>query len=275
MQQELTLTVHTDLLDQFVSTREQNTKYQTNKLIKYVGVYYVLKSLTTSGVLVNWTEQRSSLCDYLNCTEPTLYKYLRQCEKLGYIRRTEGSIVLKSLSSFAESFDIVSISFTKIKLDYTQHKFTHVLEAAFLQVKEQVRGKRFEDRIKSLPELINELETVVSPDTKGNYAESLKQAQFYAFKHGHKKSKEIFLLNPFTNCNSKTLTRLFGFKSEQSIAYLKTKLQKNKLCKVTPVRVPSLKTQHVKKLFIEWDLKTKQTIWIQPDSWEYAPILIF
>jgi hypothetical protein len=89
----------------------------------------------------------------------------------------------------------------------------------------------------------------------------------------------IFYLNPFTTVNSKTMTKKFGFKSEQSVAYLKAKLTKNNLIRVEKIRVPNTIhipiKQRVKGLFTTWDSKKKQVHWILPDKLHYAPILEF
>jgi len=276
---ELTVKFHTDLLSNIIQTRELNNRYQTNKLIKYVGAYYILKSLTPSGVIQDTHQQISELCRYLNCTTPTFYKLIKNCEKLGYLKRTRQTIVLTSYSAFTETFDAVFTRFTKVKYNYKKQKFNHVLESAYLQLKEQERARTFENKMQANKDLQEELSTVINPDKNGKWQKSLEAIQKEAFNKGHKKMYQIFYLNPFTTCNSKTMTKMFGFKSEQSIAYLKAKLIKKNLIRVEKITVSNTihipKNLRVKHLFTAWDSKKKQVKWILPDTLHYAPILEF
>lgn len=268
---ELIVPVHPDLLANVMQARRLNNKYETNMAIKYVAAYYVLKSLTTSGVIKR--DQEGQLCKILSCTYPTLRKILFYCERAGYLNVTQHSIVLTSYTAFQDCFDTCYTRMIKLRYDYTTQKFHHIMEAAYLQYREQERGKVFENKIQAIPELLQELSTVVSCDDKGKYSKPLQALQIHAFKYGHEKMSSIFALNPFTTANSKTLRNMFKFKSEQSVAYLKEKLKRAKLVTVSPQRIPSQTNQRIKKRYIDWDQRTKQTIWVMPDALEYAPIL--
>lgn len=271
---ELIVPIHPDLLGEIVQARQLNTRYETNKKIKFVAAYYVLKSLTTSGVIQDHHAKKFELMQALGCvSDKTFYKILHHCEKLGYLNVTQDSIVLTGYKNFMDLFDSYYSTMVKLRFDPVTQKFHHVMEAAYLQLRERERGKVFENKFKAIPELMEELKTVISADDRGNYGNALQQLQLAAFKYGHEKLKSIFALNPFTTCNSKTMRSMFNFKSEQSVAYLKIKLQRNKLVTVRQQRIPSQTMQRVKHLYIEWDAKTKQTILIMPDKLEYAPFL--
>jgi len=277
---ELIVTVHTDLLQDLngrsalIQDREMNTRYQTNKKLKYVSAFYVLKSLSSSGVLKDYYKNAHKICLYLNCSLPTMYKILRYCENAGWLSRVGGNIALTSYENFIESFDIICTRFTKIKYDCTKHKFPYLMESAYLQLAEQKRAQTFESKFKAIPELVESLKDLVPPDNSGCYRKALQQIQIQTFIKGHAKKESIFYFNPFTTCNSKTLRSMFNFKSEQSVAYLKTKLQRNNVASVHECKVYSQERIHVKHLFIQWNEKKQQTIWIQPDRLEYAPILV-
>lgn len=268
------MNIHVDLLKDIIQSRQQVQVYQTNRTIKLVSAYYVLKSLTTSGVIKDYHLNSDKLCAYLNCTLPTLYKTIKGCEKNGYLKRVGRNLVLNSYSGFSETFDFVFTKMVKVKYNYQTTKFHHCLESVYLQVREIERANVFESKFKALPELIEDLHRVISPDNKGNYRKSLQEIQLQAFKYGHEKFSGIFALNPFTTVNRRTLRKMFNFKSDRSVAYLKTKLQKCNLVRVKPQRILSQNQQRVKHLYIDWDAKTKQTIWVQPDAWKYAPILV-
>ena len=268
---------HTDLLHQVIATRTKNDFYQTNKLIKTVGAYYVLKSLTTSGIIQDYHKNIDKLCSYLNCSVPTFYKLIRNCERSNYLKRSQGNLILASYSGFVETFDCILTRFTTVKYNYQEQKYTHTLEAAFLQLKERERSKTFESKFKANKDLVQDLSTVINPDKNGNYQTALEAMQKWAFNKGHDKMYSIFYLNPFPSVNSKTMCAMFGFKSEQSIAYLKTKLTKSKLITVKKEQIPN--TIHIpvklrpKHLFTSWNAKNKQVNWVLPDRLNYAPIL--
>lgn len=270
---ELIVPVHQDLLKQFCQSRELNTRYQTNKLIKLVSAYYVLKSLSSSGILKDYARNMYTLCSHLNCTEPTLRRILKGCQKLGYLRVTAGSIRLISFAEFTQLFDSTTSSMVRIRYNCQVHKFHSLVETVYMQLQEQERARVFEKRLQALPELLRELKGLVIADNKGNYRKSLELIQLQAFKYGHEKKEAIFALNPFTTCNSKTLRKMFNFKSEQSVAYLKAKLQAQKLARISAQRVLSQERQRLSNRYMDWDQRTQQTIWVQPDRWEYAPIL--
>lgn len=267
--------VNPDLLTNIIQLRKQKNKYEINVLTKPVAFYYLLKTLTTSGIIQNYFEQINEICALCDITKPTFYKRLKECKKLNllsYSRKT-GTITLVSYYKLAETFDYTSTNLVTVEFKPSEQKLHHVLEALYLQLAEQARALAFEKRIKSNPELRKELDKYITTDEKGNYATALKALQIEAFKQGHEKYTEIFLLNPFTTCNSKTMCLMFNFKSEQSIAYLKSKLQRNKLLTVRPQTTISQTNQRIKHAFIKWDNENKRTIWVRPDQLDYAPIL--
>jgi hypothetical protein len=269
---EMQVRVHADLLAMVVKDRQLNQVYQTNKRIKLVAAYYLLKAMTTSGVIKR--DRLGEIMHVLDVEDQrTVSRILNACERARYLQITPSSIILASYPSFVETFDAPFTRMVSIRYAPGKAKFHHLMEATYLQLAEQRRQQVFENKLKAIPELEEELKQLVSPDKNGNYSGPLCALQIQTFIHGHEKKAAIFALNPFSACNTKTLRKNFAFKSEQSVAYLKAKLQRAKLLTVKPREITSQTKQHLKKRFTEWDQQKQQTVWVLPDRLEYAPFL--
>lgn len=269
----LKVKVHKELLDYLVKQREQKNVYETNNLLKFVGAYYVLKSLTTTGVIQNYFSKEIELCTVLHCSRSTLYKYIRECEKRGYLKRSAGNLVLSSYQSFCETFDVIYTQFVTIIYDYEKQKINHCLELARLKLGEIERSEAFENRLAKFPELKKELEKLINPDKNGCYQKSLAALQILAYKKGHEKLLEIFMLNPDSDLNVHSIRKLFNFKSYLSVAYLKKKLFLKDLIHIQKRVITSPVYRSIPKRYVDFDIKKNVHKWHLPDKLELAPIL--
>lgn len=270
--------IHTHLLQNIVQDRQLRSKYQTNKIIKNAGFFYVLKALSTSGIIKDYFTQINDLCKILGgISKPTFYSLLKGCEQKGWIERRHGNLNLKSFATFTNSMDSTASSFTTIKYEFKTQRINHVLESAYLQLMEAERCRVLNSKINSNQYLKEDLKTVINPDSKGNWQPALKVMQLNTLMFGHDKKYAIFFYNADLGCNTESLRAQFNFKSHESVAYLKKKLANKKLATVTAQRIPCThsvnKDNRIRGLYTEWDSKTKQVIYILPDKLEHAPLL--
>lgn len=86
----------------------EKSRYSTNREIKYWSTWFLLKSLTTTSVIKNWTAQKAFILEYLHLNENTLRAHLSwlKQEKLITIDRGSRQITMISYKKAAELLDL-------------------------------------------------------------------------------------------------------------------------------------------------------------------------
>lgn len=268
----LPVKVHVDLLVNIVQFRTQNKHYQTNKLIKNLSFFYVLKSLTTSGIIKDYAKRLPELTTLLNCVNSTFYAHLKACKKMGLIAVNKGALILAGYSAVGECFDQLSTPLITIKYNPTKDKFHHLLEAAYIATLQKKQSDQFHAKVNRSPELVELYETTISI-VKGSkkFAEPLHKYQVHAFIHGHKNYYELMAYNPDFQLSARKLRQEFNFKSNKSVAYLKKKLAAKGLLTVEKREYTSKVKSRLKHAYVTYNNKKQQTVWKLPDALVIAP----
>jgi len=103
---------------ELVTHRELRNSYKTNRSIKTWATYFLLKSLTTSGHISNWTAQKADLLDYCKMTENCFRARLRELQTLKLITVAKKNRNIE-LTSFTTAAEILGIEYAgTIKIEY-------------------------------------------------------------------------------------------------------------------------------------------------------------
>jgi hypothetical protein len=102
---------------ELVTHRDMRTKYCTNRSIKTWATYFLLKSITDSGTIQQWTSQQPYLLSYCKMSENCFRARLRELQDLKLITLTKNRSIL--LTSFETAAEILGIEFTGLTtIDY-------------------------------------------------------------------------------------------------------------------------------------------------------------
>lgn len=219
-----------------VKKRESRTSYQTNNEIKYWSTWFLLKALTTTGYIQRWTCQKPYILEWLQMGKGTFRSHLRwlQSKKLLSIDRPSHSIRLVKYSHAAK---IMGIDFAgTYEVSYDQNKqhgkqafrYVLVMEEFKESQKKQLSGlfKKMDANPSLKQTLILLLEKegcdserVVSD--REYFAERLLQLQIRAFREGSELLSLIFSVRADLNRGVKKIREHHGYRSQQSVSYLK------------------------------------------------------
>lgn len=265
-------------------------KYETNRLIKYISDYYLLKALTTSGIIQNWRSQRQLVLSWLQMNEPTFYNHVKQLRQLGLLTVDRHfNITLVSYRKAAEILNIPYAGTTGIPYNPFKHEAKQSFQY-FLRV-EEFRTRK-EDQLNGLmynldknPLLKNDLAWLMvhqgaNPERLATdpdyYQQRLLRLQINSFRHGSEILEYIFTRRADIERSVNRIKEDHHYKSARSVSYLKKKLRELKLVNIEKVCVKSLKRVRIyvpdatKKKGArdgyKWLLKAKETAWFLCDQ---------
>lgn len=266
----LRVKVYNELITNIITNRKTRNKYQTNRILKPICTYFLLKSLTPSGVIREYT--KLPLLEVLNVSKATFYKQIKELESLKLVRRVGDSLIMCSYERMIEMFDLVRGTQNITYINYTpKFKFYHLVEGSILFNSQREIKRVIENKIKSNAELVEHYKQTLSITTNATeFQAALLQKQIQNFQQLDKEAlAESFvteLINADTNITARNIRKRFGLKSYKSVAYLKTKLHKCGIAKV--VKRSYMSTQRCRKAYqyVEWNAEAKATIWRLPDA---------
>ncbi|MBN8833727.1 MAG: hypothetical protein ABS68_08940 [Niastella sp. SCN 39-18] len=263
-----------------VSQRELRNKYQTNRDIKTWSCYFLLKSLTTSGLLQNWIRQKQDILEFLQCNEQTFRTRLKDMQRLGLVEILPGYCL--QLTSYKKASSVLGIDYqgtVNIKYDDTVGKnyFAYLLTADEIRRNQETQRSALIFHLDKNPLLLNLLlQCLVNQgcDERRLVAdpvylqERLLQLQVTTFKEGSAIIDEIMSRRADVNRGVKKIAEDHGYKHPRSVTYLKRVLQKLGICKVvkrfvlSDARCRRYFTQAgVRKDGYMWLKDAKQTRW--------------
>ncbi len=238
----------TGAADVLVSHRDMRNKYCTNRDIKYWSTYFLLKSLTSSGVIRSWTKQKTFLLDFCKMTENCFRNHLAELQKLKLIKLTKNRTIL--LTSFETAAEILGIEFTgHTIIDYDtsisgNQIFQYLLRGEEIRSNQAKQLKTLWYYVGKNPLLKDALFTLLVKDGADKkllekdityFQEQLLQLQQQAFKDGSP------LLDLLTTCRAdinrgvKCIQEYHTYKSKQSVSYMKNRMVTLQVIKVTKV----------------------------------------
>ncbi len=223
----LDVKVHRSVIFAILKHREKINKYQTNREIKKIALFYILKSLSTSGIIKDYAKRLTDISSSTGLSQGTFYTHLNGLIKLGLVEKNANNLILSSFKSLLELYDVQDDELPIIiKFNPNTHKFLHLLEFATIADNMYRQTLVIKKKLEKSPYTLEILQQYAKQQTT---AKTLAVAQKHAFVNGSDELNTLFFINPNITITWKRLFREFNFKSYKSVAYLKKKLQRNKI----------------------------------------------
>lgn len=263
--------IYNELITNIVKNRKVRNRYQTNRIFKPICTYFILKSLTTSGVIRDYCSL--PILDVLQIGKTTFYKHLRELESLHLVKRTGESLQLASYEKMIEIFDLLRGSTNITVINYqTKYKFYQLVEGSILFNSQKEQRRVVESKINAVPELVEWYKCNLSVTKQQKYFQkALLEKQIFEFRDKKETSEEINFVNADVQLTARNIRKRYGFKSYKSVAFLKARLQKNKIVKIEKRSVMSTDRARKKQQYVEYNHEARATIWRLPDKIDFAP----
>lgn len=259
--------VHANLLSNIIQKRDRRKKYCTNRTIRPLAFYYILKSLTTSGIIKEYARHLDDLTKVLNCTVSTFYAHLAECKKMGLVAVNRKSLILAGYARVGECLDSISGDFVTIRYNPGKDKFYQLMEAAYIVTLQRHQEEHFNAKVERSPELQTLFRSTLSMVTGSkSFAKPLHNYQIHTFIHGHQHYFELMAYNPDFQLSARLLRKYFNFKSNKSVAYLKKKLVAKEIITVEKREYTSKVRSRLKHARVTFNNEKKQTTWKLPDA---------
>jgi len=252
-----------------VAHRELRNKYQTNRSIKTWATYFLLKSLTTSGILRDWTKQKQTILSFCKMTENCFRIRLAELQKLNLITlQSNRTIKLVAFEKAAEILGIIYDGTIKIEYDDTlpgQQIFQYFLRAEEIRSNQHKQLKALWYYAGKQPLLKDALITMLiqqngceEKDLRSNvsnFQQQLLKLQQHAFKEGSPLLDIIHTFRADINRSVNCIQDHHGYRSKQSVSYMKKVMLKSNIITVTKVCIESTNRS---RLYVVVDGKRKR-----------------
>lgn len=227
--------------------------YQTNRSIKVWACYFLLKSMTTSGKISRWTDDKELILTWCQCNENTFRRHLAAMValKLCTVNRITKSITLVSFERAAEILDIPFEGTIKLQYNpYIQNGkqvFQFIIRAEEFRSEQQRQLDALMYHLDNNPSLKNDLQYMLMKEgaeikrlSNAVYFQSrLLELQKRLFKEGSELLSYVFSRRADINRSVNLVKDHHKYKSAQSVSYLKKRMHDRKLITVTKVKVES------------------------------------
>lgn len=269
-----------------VSQRALVNKYETNRFIRYVALFHLLKAISPGvGIIQNWRSQQPLICTFLGISERTLWSLLKLlCDK--QLAVVDKDIKLVSWKEAAHIFEIPYQGTTTI--NYNPFKNAGKQDFQYL-----LRGMEVQNnQVKQLETLLYKLDQNLSAKNelfvemvrRGADLQRLQKEPLYlvqqllqlyvnAFKEGTAICLYIMTYRADLNRGVKGIQKDHCYKSMQSVAYMKRRMREWGVIEVEKKRVESKVRTRLyvpegegKRDGYKWNGITKRTIWFLCDQ---------
>jgi len=236
-----------------VTHRETRNTYQTNRSIKTWATYFLLKSLTASPILKDWTSQKEKILVFCKMTENSFRARLAELQQLKLIILQKNRSI--KLTSFENAAGILGIDYTgTIKIEYNEtlpgkQIFQYYLRAEEIRSNQHKQLKALWYYANKQPllkdALIQMLKRQLGSDEKQlqkcltYFQEQLLLLQQNAFKEGSPLLEIIHTFRADINRSVLAIRDHHSYKSAQSVSYMKNVMKKIQLIIVQKVCIES------------------------------------
>lgn len=248
---------------ELVSMREQRGQYVkkggdgyfTNRHIKVWSTYFLLKALTRSSVLHNWQQQKDYLYAYLQLNDNTFRWHLKEMQRLQLItsyhsacdrRRNDNNIVLCSYKAAANILGITYQGTKLIEYDCKKHTgkqlFQYFLRAEEFKEKIDTQLEALRYHCDNNPTLKSTLTMLLVKEGNDSlrldndpvyFQQRLLQLQIRMFADGSNLLDIVMQRRADVNRGVKKIQEHHGYKSAQSVSYLKKRMVKHGIISCT------------------------------------------
>ena len=277
---------------ELVSSRRLVNKYETNRAIKTWAHYFLLKALTSSGIIKTWTKQKAELLEFTKMNENSFRTRLTEMKNLGLCTITKHTKTI-TLTSYEKAADILGIEYTgknniPYKTDTNENQiFRYQLMGEEIRQNQQDQQTELMRKVNKNPLLKSQLIILMQQEFSVTekqlrqtsfFQQKLLQLQIETFKHGSALYEITHSLRADINRSVKGMQKAQGAKSASTISYMKKVMAKYGLLKIekktidSDADVRSRKTLPGGRDGYKWFKAKKTTAWVLCDqlSFTYA-----
>lgn len=268
--------VHTDLLNFAVQGRTLVNQYKTNRTVKVIAFYSLLKSVTSTGVLHNYAEQ-AELRKLTKYSRNGFKSLVQDLVTTGLATVTNGNL---KLSSWSTAVETIGQSYTA-KFTYIDYKTENETKLYYYFLPAEIAAKKAAQeaitiqRLKENSTLKQATDSLISklykvdPSTLTDkqYLDAVYFIQIHQFTSGTLTS-EVMKFNPDCNRSASKLKQDWKFNSTLSITYWKRKLQQLGLLFVEKIgKLVGKRSSRLREYGLQdrWDKKEKAPVWYRID----------
>jgi hypothetical protein len=237
-----------------VGCRELRNKYMTNRDIKTYAAFFLLKTLSTTGVIQEYENQMGVILPLIQCNKQTAAARVKEMAALGLCKLT---IVEVSNNCYLTTIHLVSYKEAAAKLGikyngliniiYDQEKkgnqiFQYLIRTVEIADNAATQLEAIHYKLNKNPLLKSNLMHLLMQ--QGADEKKLHTSRLYfqkrflllqqqAFKDGTELEAVIYALRADTNRSAGTIKSHHCYKSAASVTYLKKRMQDLKLITVT------------------------------------------
>lgn len=266
----LQLKIPVTLASEIISKRYKVNKYETNRHIKAVCSYIILKAITPYSIIKNFRLQIGYLAALNQCSKQTMYKRIYFLESLQLLQIEGANIRLNSWKQAGNLFNLNLKEFKTIDYDYTTDKDIFLrLFAVEIEANKERQAYMIKTKLAKNPALKNRIEAAAiqagaDPARLKDY-NYLLNAMRLLYKNSFIAEPETHALlchvRPDCNRSVKKIAEDWSFKSKQSISYYKAKLEAAKIAIIHKgERITSQKRARNEFSHVLWDKRKAQTV---------------
>ena len=281
--------------EELVTLRTKATVYRVNRPLRYWATWFLLKSITTSGKISCWNQQKQTLLNYLRLSDGTFRRQLNELKALGLLRLEEVTgkrdkhIVL---TSYKDAAHIMGIQYKgETVITYQPHTyanesqvFRYLLVAHEVECNQQLQlgelYRKFQNNLSGYAtEILSALSHVGADVSQvqrsaAAFQKALLQLQKTVFRDRSGLASVAFSLRADINRSCTTWASHHGYAHGQSASFLKHKLQKLGVASVTKTFVRSKERSRLyvpgsageRRDGYKWVKGCKQTLWVLCDQ---------
>ncbi len=198
------------------------------KLLKSVGIFYALKSIYTTGVIIDYQSKADVLAEACFCCPRTFYTRVNELKALGLITVSDNRMNLASYDTLHKILDIT--------VDKQRYRYLKVPAKPEYILRTTAIKENFERQEAAIQGKIEKYNkgSGLSIAEKMQKKEADLQRLIVEFKNSallHRDTQDI-LYHPDVAISQNTLASIYGLKSQGSGLYWQKVLQKHKLIQV-------------------------------------------
>lgn len=244
------------LPEALVMRRELRNTYETNRDIKTVSAWLLLKALTQSNQLKAWRKQKDYVLTWLQMSERTFYCYLAEMIRLGLVESVDAAhnIFLVSYEKAAAALDVpysgqYLVPYNPLSNEGKQ-TFQYILRAEEFRKEQERQLDALHYHLNNNPTLRNTLHTLLvqrGADAQrlfkdGRYfQERLLQLQLQCFREGSEILDLVFERRADINRGVTSIQKAHSYKAKTSVSYMKKRMWELKIITVDKKKAESEK----------------------------------
>lgn len=244
-------------------------KYETNRFIKALDTWLILKSLTRSSLIQHWRKQKIDLVTACKCSESIFYTRLNQLKDLGLVRYDRNNITVCSWEDLGTVLEINTTEKITILYDISNsQRVQDWIIAASIKENQNRQAYLIRKKLNKNPALMMAAtEAVLKAGAK---KELLKDFSYFLswlmilYRADFVQASEIHDLlieiRPDTNRGVKTMAKHWCAKSPSIVSYWKAVLQRTRIADITKLQVQSQERVRNKQCCVLWLSRPKQTL---------------